>query len=66
MSCPARGMGVEIQVHWLCVWHPASCPARGMGVEMTVTLIYTISITLSCPARGMGVEIFLYPSYRSP
>ena len=35
MSCPARGMGVEIYpLSVVFVWPKMSCPARGRGVEI--------------------------------
>ena len=57
MSCPARGMGVEIGLFLLLFYCMLSCPARGMGVEIALDLSTYQGITKSCPARGRGVEI---------
>ena len=34
VSCPARGMGVEMKEQDKKIDYIMSCPARGMGVEM--------------------------------
>ncbi len=60
MSCPARGMGVEIRHVIHAVLAPSSCPARGMGVEIINGRLGKLCPS-SCPARGMGVEMLTSP-----
>ena len=64
LSCPARGMGVEINIGNLSIRErKTSCPARGMGVEIYLQILVNNSTACHAPRGAWEQKFDLFRFY---